>query len=115
MSDWWLEDDDISAGKRLDEKKMPSLAHGIEESLRTTRGEKIIITLTTRDGRKYTGKSLRMEQQGSGEVMMITLITGDACCTDCWPGGGHTMPIDVLAEAVFRWKEGENVENKTHA
>ena len=115
MSDWWLEDDDVSAGKRLAERQMPSLAHGIQDSLRTTRGEKTVITLITREGRKYIGKSLRMEQQGSSEVMMITLITGDACCTDCWPGGGHMMPIDVLAEVVFRWDDGENVESKNHA
>ena len=104
MSAWWLEDDNVSTGERLADKKMPTLAHGIEESLRTSRGKKVTIAVLTRNGRKYIGKSLSMEKVDA-DFLMITLITGEGCCADCWPGGGHRMPVDVLREVVFQWKE----------
>ncbi len=105
MMVWRLEDDNVSTGERLADRKMPTLAHGIEESLRTSRGKKVTITVITRNGQTLIGNRLRMERWRDEEPVIITLHTGESCCTDCWPGGGHRMPVDVLREVVFQWKE----------
>ncbi len=111
MSDWKIQDDRISwlggHTQSLSERQVPSLAHGLQDMLIQARGHKdVTITLLTMGGQKYVGKHLRMEQVADGAMMIVLLTGGSQCCTDCWPNGGHAMPVDELVDVEFLWEEG---------